>query len=370
VDVPKRHPASHVIRVTANLAFDGKPVEIDELIDCKATYRGKPTKTPHIAFSIDRIDIAAETPDGGMIKFGASRSFCNVFGSTWGNALTEFTPPDGWTPVLEWYDRRDPRQAETGIIYLSETALNAENSRLRVIEPFSIAVPECPASDELIAEAERQAAARDFWRGYKPHAGDIVKFSFGRMEWMLRIPESEWRNPERAIVSFEVGRGKRSPKPNPGALAAYLDGVKGESGVVVLGYTNEIGSKEAAMLLYGLRDGRRPEFVEIYERGIAKRGAPRHGLLISNGTLKRQRNNPLYPDFFDEFVPFTCIDGVMTPVPETPGLVYWFRDRCSHPKHLKGIDFFGKPIAGEFLPANDKLVFDLEIQELWWLDRN
>ena len=371
VEAPKRHPASHVIRVTAKLIFDGKPVEFDELIDCKATYRGKPTKTPHMAFSIDRIDIAAETPDGGMIKFGASRSFCNVFGSTWGNALTEFTPPDGWTPVLEWYDRRDPRPAETGILYLSETALEAEDGRLRIIEPFQIAIPEYPASDELIAEAERQAAARDFWLGYNPHAGELVKFSFGRMEWMLRIPESEWRNPTLAETAFKLDRYKRrDSKIEPYALARHLDGLAEGNGMVALGYPGDTFPEPAFRVLSYLRAGRRPGLGGIYERGIPRKTSERFALLLSDKTEAWLKKFPFDLDILDEYVPFTCIDGVMIPVPETPGLIYWFHDRCSHPDHFRGIDFFGKPVAGEVLPSNDKLVFDLETGDLWWLHEN
>ena len=362
----KRHPASHVIRIIAKLTFDGKPVEIDDLIDCKTTYTGTPTSTPHMTFTADRFQIARETPDGGAIVFSVRRSFCFLYGDTWGSSLDEVTQPESWTPVIEWHDRHDPRQAETGIIYLSETALEAENGRLRVIEPFRIAIPEYPAGEALIAEAARQsdemADERDLWIS--------VPFRSSRMEWMLRIPENEWRSPERAVLSFDVGRARRSAQPNFSALAAFLDGVEGESGVVVLGYRDDLGSKDVASVIYGLRDGRLPDLNNIYEFGIPKRNAPRHGMLISDKATERERKNPLFPGFFDEYVPFTCIDGVMTPVPETPGLIYWFRDRCSHPNHLKGIYFFGKPVAGDIMRSNDKLVFDLETGDLWWLDKN
>jgi hypothetical protein len=363
---PKRHPASHVIRVTAKLTFDGKPVEFDELIDCKTTYRGTPTSSPHMTFTLDRRQIATETPDGGAIVIRVSRSFCFVYGDTWGDVFDEFTPPEGWTPVIEWYDRRDPRQAETGIIYLSETALEAGKGRLRIIEPFRIAIPEYPASPALIAEAARQAEQHKeeqelrFSYGYRAHG----------VEWMLRIPESAWRNPERAVLSFKVGRQKSAPQPDFSTLAAVLDSVEGERGVVNLGYPDDLGSKDVSKILYGLLDGQDPSLVGIYEQGIPKRKMPRHGILISEKTAKRNQKNPFFPDRFDDYVPFTCIGGVMTPMPETPGLIYWFRDDCVLPDHHKGVNFLGKPFAGEFMPPNGRLIFDLETRDLWWLDSN
>jgi hypothetical protein len=202
---------------------------------------------------------------------------------------TNSPPPEGWTPVLQWYDRRDPRQAETGIIYLSETALEAENGRLRITEPFRITIPEFPTGETLIAEAARQTAERDYWLGQFPDIGERVKFTSSKLEWMLQIPESEWRNPERATTSFDVGRGKNSPQPDPSALARYLDSVVGERGVVVLGYSDDLGSKDAAMVIYGLRDGRLSGSNTIYERGIPKRNAPRFGMLISEKTVERNR---------------------------------------------------------------------------------
>jgi hypothetical protein len=316
-----------------------------------------------MTFKMDRRQIARETQDGGTIVIRVSRSFCYVYGDTWGDVFDEFTPPEGWTPVVEWYNHRDPRQAETGIIYLSETALYAENGRLRIIEPFQIAIPEHPAGETLIAEAARQAEQQAEEQATRLS----YRFRARGMDWMFRIPESEWRNPERAILSSEVGRNKRYPKPDFSALARYLESIEGDSGFVVLGYPKDLGSEDAAAVLYLQRDGRFPELVDVYERGIAKRDAPRHGVLISEKTAERQRNNPLFPDFFDEYVPFTCVEGMMTPLTETPGLIYWFRDRCSHPDHHRGVDFFGKPVTGEILPVNDKLVFDLETGDLWWL---
>jgi hypothetical protein len=57
----------------------------------------------------------------------------------------------------------------------------------------------------------------------------------------------------------------------------------------------------------------------------------------------------------------------MTPMPDTPGLIYWFRERCSHLDRYKELNFFGKLVEDPILPTYGRLIFDLETHELWWL---
>jgi len=52
-----------------------------------------------------------------------------------------------------------------GIWCISETALNAQNIRLKIIENFAISIPEHPLSNALLAEAEAQAVERDYCLG-------------------------------------------------------------------------------------------------------------------------------------------------------------------------------------------------------------
>lgn len=67
----------------------------------------------------------------------------------------------------------------------------------------------------------------------------------------------------------------------------------------------------------------------------------------------------------DEHIPLTCVDSVVTTSPETPGVRYWFRELCTRAEHLKGVDFFGKPLGGDYPPFAQKLIYDPETRDLW-----
>ncbi len=370
----KRHPASHVIRITAELTFDGAPVEIDELVDCRAYYRGALYKTPHLTFSPSRVQVANETADGGMIVFRVSRSFCWAFAKTWGGFDEETNPPPGWTPALEWYDNRDPALAQMGLLYLSETALTAPNGRLRIVEPFQLSIPEHPPSEALIAEAERQDVERDMWFG-RDVTGSYRYLSSPfayKMEALLKIPESEWRNPERAKASWhwiQRRNGRHDPEPDWQALARYLDGVTSDARYVDLGYIDRETYPDAVQVLERLRAGRGSDLNGIYESGIPKPSAPRYGLLISEKRAGQWATDPFNPNYVDEFIPVTCIDGVMTADPAHPGLRYWFRERCSHHKLFIGFDFFGVRLTIDVTSRLSNLIFDTQTGDLWRVGR-
>lgn len=71
------YPADHIIRITAKLEFDGKPVVVDELVTCLAEGAGGSTSgRQFLSFQPNRIRVAVDTPDGGMIMFSTRRSFC------------------------------------------------------------------------------------------------------------------------------------------------------------------------------------------------------------------------------------------------------------------------------------------------------
>ncbi len=366
----KRHPASHVIRITAELTFDGAPVEIDELVDCRAYYRGALYKTPHLTFSPSRVQVANETADGGMIVFRVSRSFCWAFAKTWVGFDEETNPPPGWTPALEWYDNRDPELAQMGLLYLSETALTAANGRLRIVEPFQLSIPEHPPSEVLIAEAERQETERDLWLG-RDVTGSYRYLSSGltpTMDSILRIPESEWRNPELAKAGWHWSQqrnGRHDPEPDWQALARYLDGVTSDARYIYLGHIDGELFPDAAEVLLRLLTGRRSDLNDIYQSGIPKPSAPRFGLLISEKRAGQWATDPFNPNYVDEQIPFTCIDGVMTADPAHPGLKYWFRERCSHHKRFIGADFFGVRLTTERAPLFASLIFDTQTRDLW-----
>ena len=363
----KRHPAAHVIRITASMVFDGKPVEFDELVDCYASYTGTPTSGPWMTFKPSRLRVATEVPGGGMITFIVPRELCYVNGNAWGGAHDK-TVPDDWTPALAWFNERNPLKADHGIWYLSETALNAPNGRLKIVRAFRVSVPEHPPSPALLADAERQKVDRDFWLGQEVSflEGSRLYASLG---WMLRIPRTEWENPARAIRSGKVGSQRRSYrryKPDTTALARALRQHEG-SGLIVLGEAREYGGKDAELIVLGLIDGRDSGLVNIGRVGIPKRHSVRYGLLYSEQYIEKHSDNPFFPDFLDEYVPFKCIGGTLVPDLRNPGLLYLRRDRCWHAHRKIRFNFLGTAILEDVLIFNGMHVLDLDNGDLWHL---
>lgn len=366
-------PKAHIVRITAELTFDGKPVKIDDLIGCGIGYTGTPTSAPREVFRTNREGVFAPVPGGGIIGFRVTREFCYLNGAEWGAPFGDKRAPDDWTPVIEWFDHSDLREATAGLKYMSETALTAANGRLRITEPFRVTIPQHPPSPELIAEALAQAETRNLWPNEQVAEDSLARTRYlvlaGRnMPWMFRVAESEWRNPERAIIASETGTARTLPKPDFQALANWLDSYQG-SGFVALPYPGKSGLPDVERMLILLQHGRRGELVDIYNLGIAKPNAPRFGLLLTErGTRARAAADPYYPNRFDSYVPFACRDGVMTTAPETPGLIYWYRDPCAWPKHFKSLSFFGRPMHGDFFPTNGRPVLDLDNGDLWLID--
>lgn len=364
----KRHPLAHVVQITASLTFDGKPVRIDDLIDCHAGYTGTPTSSPYMVFRQNRHRITHEVPGGGMISFGVSRELCYVNRDQWGRGGASYSAPAAWTPVLEWYDHRDVMQRREGIIYLSETALTDPNGRLRITEPFTVRTPEHPASPALLAEAARQAVDRDHFQGRKLRGGEKFRLARQPMEWMVRIPESHWRDPRGAFPEQEFRfKGKRAVEDHD-ALAKALDAYGG-SGPIALGSPASVLGEDARGVLSGLRRaGIQLDLNQIYTFGIPRLAADRFGMLAKSEAIERKkRSSPYFPSRPDTLVPLKCISGVVTPAPETPGVRYWYRDRCSHPKFYKGHSFFGRQLTGPSPLGWAKLVFDRSSGDLWWI---
>ncbi len=335
------YPADHIIRITALLEFDGKPVVVDELITCLAEGAGGSTSgRQFLSFQPNRILVAVDTPDGGMIKLSTMRSFCYVYGSTWGGQTEERTVPENWTPPLTWYDNRNPREWDKGIMYISETALTAENGRLRIIEDFEITIPEHPFSDALLAEAEAQEEERDFWQGVPPNVSDIFLVN-SRMGTMIEVPEDMWRNPDPRRLRDSI-HASRDTDPQP--LIDFLDSLgNGDKIIAVPFYVDPDGgpdsattiSEEARRMIGAFEYGQRPSLGKFLERGIPKSNAERFGLLISENTATRYQNIPLDLNRLDTRIPWKCEGGVAMPDFDNPGLIYLFSQRCTHPNYFE-----------------------------------
>lgn len=366
-DERKRHPLAHVVHITASLTFDGKPVRIDDLIDCYASYTGTPTSSPHMVFKPNRGRITHEVPGGGMISFRVSRELCYVNGDQWGSALPSYTAPPEWTPVLEWYDDRDVLKRTEGILYMSETALKNPDGRLKITEPFVVSTPEHPASDALLDEVQKQSVERDWYQGRNFSTAEQLKLSRRPMEWMVRISKEDWSDPLRARPNhkFKNRDGKRTQ--DHFALARILEGLKTKR-IVSLGYGGDLGSADVVGILIGLRQGQRPVLSNIFEFGVPMQKSERFGLLLNSHKFDNiARTSPYFRNIFDDLIPFKCLSGIVTSSEQTPGLRYWYQERCSHPDFYEGHSIFGNQVNEETPVRHGKLLFVGATKDLWWI---
>ena len=360
------YPADHIIRITALLEFDGKPVVVDELITCLAEGAGGSTSgRQFLSFQPNRIRVAVDTPDGGMIMFSTRRSFCYVYAKTWGDYDEELTVPVGWTPVLTWLDNRDTRKVNEGIMYVSETALNAENGRLKIIENFEITIPEHPFSDELLAEAEAQAIEHDYCLGQPDGC-----LYFGPYPSMIAIPEEMWRNPDPKFLRDSI-HANRDTDPQP--LIDYLNGLGEGEGVLAIQFnkfnTNPdlIVPEEALRMIGGFTYGRRDDSSLLYEWGIPKSNADRFGLLMSEMSAQRYVHRPLDLNYADDLIPWRCENGFFVPDFDNPGLLYMYGQSmgCHHPDINKGLMWPDKGIVEHYVTFYGELFFDFDTKTLW-----
>ena len=370
---PGTYPADHIIRITALLEFDGKPVVVDELVTCLAEGAGGSTSgRQFLSFRPNRILVAVDTPDGGMISFSVLRSLCYAHSSIWSDATDGLIVPKGWTPMLTWYDDRNPREWNEGIMYISETALTAENGRIRIIEDFEVSIPEYPITENLLAEAEVQAVERDFWQGVPPNVSDVFLVN-SRMGTMIEVPESMWRNPDPKRLRDSI-HANRDTDPQP--LIDFLDSLgDGDAIIAVPYYVDPNGttdsettlSEEARRMIGGFEYGQRPSLGDFLERGVPRSNAERFGLLISENKAALYENIPLELNRFDTRIPWRCQGGVAVPDFDNPGVIYLYSQRCNHPKNFERLIWPGYGEIPEWKPNFGVLFFDQNTKTFWYL---
>lgn len=122
------------IAVEARLAFDGEIVEVDERLICEGDGRFN----ARTAFNISRYRLVHELSTGGMLVVTMPPVVCLRMMRADFLGDVEDDVPEGWHPVIEWFNDRDIRQATKGVIYLSEHGM--EEGRLSILEPFSLDV--------------------------------------------------------------------------------------------------------------------------------------------------------------------------------------------------------------------------------------
>lgn len=261
--------------------------------------------------------------------------------------------------------RQGCSEADGGHSHLSEAALNNPDGRLKITEPFVVSTPEHPASETLLDEVQKQSVARDWHQGRNFTFKETLKIDRIPTEWMVRIPAEDWRDPQAARPQHRFKDRAGNRITNFRALAEILEPITSPDLVSVVAM-GSLGNAAADGLKVGLLQGRSPHFPDILNFGIPKLDSDRFGLLHSpRGIETRQQSQPYYPSRYDEYIPFKCVSGVMTTVPETPGVRYWYRNRCSHPDHYKGHNFFGRQLTGPKELNEVGAIFDGHTKDLW-----
>ena len=141
----ERSPYEHVLRVTAQLEFDGQRIEVDDLIDCRSDYQGPATRAVQLPFDASRTQLPQPTGDGGVLIVNVPSNVCATYADIWADLADKaLRYPDAWLPFMHWYDKRNLHEAVHGEYYWSEAALDDPDGRLKVVEGFRITYPEQP----------------------------------------------------------------------------------------------------------------------------------------------------------------------------------------------------------------------------------
>ena len=363
-EFPSRNSIDHIIQITAKLEFDGRIIDVDELIICTGeTFRN----SNRLHMKANRYQVAVETIDGGMITFG-TRKLCDLYESIWGDADEELTAPAGWTPILSWLDNRRSELVKEGILYVSETALNAENGRLKIIEDFALTIPQHPYSEMLFDEAETQAIERDYCLGQNEGCKALHPNPV-----MVELSEQDWRHPNPDLLLLPAAH---VPPRDHQPLIDVLDGLEGEGIYAIPIYQSDNPSERTISLeaskLIQLYLFNRPtlggsNFLTFLS--IPKLDAERFGLLATEAALRKYERWPYALVRYDDAVPLKCEDGYLVADFDNPGLAYIYGEGsgCMDSEANRGFVWQGHGLVENWEGRNSRLFFDFRTKALWVL---
>lgn len=181
---------THVMRIQAELEFDGEPVTLDEYVLCRGNVRKKLGEPAQGGFTSNRSTVFVEIPSGGLLRFPAAFYLCGTFGHIWGGWSLEnsLAPPPNFIPYIR-YIRAEPtvelEEYFSGLYY-------EKPRRLQIRRPFRISIPNHPPTPEDLRKAEEQSANN--WRLYEEYA-EILRQTGRREGWMVTahiVPEEYW----------------------------------------------------------------------------------------------------------------------------------------------------------------------------------
>ena len=233
---------------------------------------------------------------------------------------------------------------ETGFVIVSETALNAENAKLRVVEPFTLTSEPYPTSEATLAEAEKQALERDMWLGQKfrlteklhvfnHSTGSVARFDYSEIPTSEEEYRSQFRHPHGlnpAEYSELVRLREFLSAIRSGGEVTLLTDFKNDSGEDLRGAAGQITFQ------------RRPDLNDTFDFGIPKSNVPGWGLLIAQAFADHAKQFTKFPNFHDERYPQKCEDGHLSIDLEKPGILFWEHDYgCRHRDTFKSFTLPG-----------------------------
>jgi len=270
-----------------------------------------------------------------------------------------------WIPALYWFDSADMRQFREGIHYVSRTSLSAPNSRLKLVEPFEVSIPEHPPTDGSLLASSKQKLERSIWPGGAPDAKERVATLTQSMPLLLRVPKETWMDP-----AFEDNVRLYVPKQlfdgtDFAGLREYLSALEVGGGTIGL-ILNEQASPEIAYTTWMFTKGKRRSIGTISDLGLPDRDAPGFGLLLTTEAAEEQVGNPFYPDLLDELIPLHCVDGNIEADIENPGLIYKYarNEHCWKSQDFSAFKPLGASIEWD-LEEYPREFFDADTGDLW-----
>lgn len=347
---------SHLLRIQISVAFDGERIDFDETIFCGDRQLGTLTRRPVRQVLPSHFRVSEPTRDGGFLSFPVSWILCSLGQSVWRPGKTpetEFKAPADYLPPFLWLDDIDPDKRTYGEEWVSESAFNAPDSRLKILSPMRFSIPVHPAPRDLIEEAfERADWNRVLFKRSpdRPHPIPVGYFVF--------IPEEEWSDisalrPPRPRTQWDP------PNPYlPEKLVEFLNALPPEPRIHQV-----YPLKDAPFWLFSsLQRTRWHDLaygVELEENGVPHRNAERFGLLTHRPNNRRQT-------WADRIAPYACDgDGVVRPDSTRTGIRFWRSQPCVSDRYTTYAEINGTKIL---LPGAVGVFFDAFTRELIFFD--
>ncbi|WP_143534335.1 hypothetical protein [Roseovarius albus] len=334
-------------------------IEIDSLFDCRSKYEGPASRAVQLGFNLTPSLVAYETREGGMILLRIPPTICGQDSATWAGYEKSPKFPEAWTPIIDWYDSRDLDQVTKGETYWSETALKNPNGRLKIVERFSLTIPE--TTDESLKEHEAQLLKHGLWR----HDPPILQVDGPRarsLPWYIRIPRSEWSQPPAYL------RAPDRP-PDPEGLRDFLDALPMDEGLMFLGefYVDGTFSEAVSFSIGGLLTGRSGSADDLYYHGIPQKNEFRWGMYVNERSWNEAQIKRERLPYYDDWIPLDLEEGVYVLRPDTPGMKYR-NNRKPEDFGLqeRKLNLLGKSfVNGPYNWKKANLIFDLQTRDLW-----